>query len=235
MQRGQQHGGAKSGALMGALLVVVGTVLLLERIDILPTDIFRHFWPIFWIGFGTVLLTGNRSPFGKAFGLFLILLGGGMELEKLGYIPHFRLRDLWPIQLIAIGGFMLWRALRPESFHFARNESNSARLFEFAMFGGTDLHVTSKSFEGGDLTAILGGHEIDLRESQMAGTRAEILATAILGGVSLKVPPTWRVSVDGPAIFGGIDSKTLTPPDSENAPHLHVKAFAMFGGVEVKN
>lgn len=234
MTRYEQHGGAKSSVIMGALLMLVGTVLLLERLDVLPTDLVRHFWPLFWMVFGGVLLASNRSPFGKAFGLFLIMLGCGLELEKLGYIK-FRIRDLWPIQLIAIGGFMLWRALSPGSFNSSRRTAGAARISEFAMFGGTELKVTSSAFEGGDLTAIFGGHDIDLREAQMAGPSAEIQADAFCGGVSLKVPQTWRVTVDGPAIFGGIESKTLTPPDSTNAPHLIVRSFAMFGGVEVKN
>lgn len=230
----EQHGGARSSVIMGALLMLVGTVLLLERLDIMPTDLVRHFWPLFWMVFGGVLLVSNRSPFGKAFGLFLIMLGCGLELEKLGYIK-FRVRDLWPIQLIAIGGFMLWRAISPASFNSSRRDANSARISEFAMFGGTHLEVTSQTFEGGDLTAIFGGHEIDLRHARMAGPRAEVQADAFCGGVSLMVPQSWRVTVDGPAIFGGIESKTLPPADSENAPHLVIRAFAMFGGVEVKN
>lgn len=234
MMRRYEQGGARSSVLMGALLVVVGTVLLFERMNLLPTDLVRHFWPLFWMVFGGSLLVGNRSPFGKAFGVFLILLGGGLELEKLGYL-QFRLRDLWPVQLIALGGFMLWRALSPSSFNAARGVAGAARISEFAMFGGSDLRVTSHAFEGGDLTAIFGGHEIDLREAQMAGPSAEIQADAFCGGVSLRVPQSWRVTVDGPAIFGGIESKTLTPPEGENAPHLIVKAFAMLGGVEVKN
>lgn len=234
MRRYEQQGGARSSAVMGTLLVVVGSVLLLERLELLPTDLIRHFWPLVWMVFGGLLLMGNRSPFGKALGVGMILLGCGLELQKLGYI-QFRLRDLWPLQLIALGGFMLWRALSPSSFNAARSDADAARISEFAMFGGSDLRVTSHTFEGGDLTAIFGGHEIDLREARMAGNSAEIQADAFCGGVSLRVPQSWRVTVDGPAIFGGIESKTLTPADGENAPHLIVKAFAMLGGVEVKN
>ncbi len=235
MRRCEQHGGARSSVVMGSLLMVVGSVLLLERMDVLPTDLIRHFWPLFWIVFGSVLLVSNRSPFGKALGVFLMLMGAGLELQKLGYIHKFRVWDLWPIQLIAIGGFMLWRAISPSSFRSGKTDTDVSRISEFAMFGGTELRVNSLAFEGGDLTAIFGGHEIDLRDAKMAGSSAEIQADAFCGGVSLMVPQSWRVTVDGPAIFGGIESKTLTPPDGGNAPHLVIKAFAMFGGIEVKN
>lgn len=231
--RGRESGSARSGAFFGVVLVVVGTALLLERLDLMPTNLMRHFWPVAWMLLGGLLLIGNRSPVAQGWGVVLLVLGIGLELEKFGLI-RFRMRDLWPVQLIALGIFLLWRALRPPGRN-AAERVDTARISEYSMFGGAELKVVSPAFEGGNLTAIFGGQQVDFHGTQMAHGEAVLYADAIFGGVSLRVPPSWRVTVSGPAIFGGIDSSKALPPVAGDGPHLFVKGLAIFGGVEVKN
>jgi hypothetical protein len=79
--------------------------------------------------------------------------------------------------------------------------------------------------------------EIDMRKA--ASTRDEILveANALFGGVDLKVPENWNVTVRGSGIFGGYEDKTMDTrlaPDAKQ-PHLIVNGFAIFGGVNIQN
>ena len=84
---------------------------------------------------------------------------------------------------------------------------------------------------------MFGGIEIDLRRA--ASTRPEILleANAMFGGIEIRVPETWNVTVRGAGIFGGYEDKTLdsrAAPDAKQ-PHLVVNGFAIFGGVTIQN
>jgi len=231
-----QKGSARSGIIYGLILIAAGAVLLLERVDLLDTNLMHHFWPVVFLLVGGMFLVGRNGPFGKAFGVFLVILGAGLELEKLGLL-ELRFRQLWPLYLIALGGFLVWRAVRPPQSAKNSSLSSESRLSEFAMFGGIEKNVASPAFEGGNLLAAFGGHEIDLTGSRLANGGAVIYAEVIFGGIEIRVPPTWRVSMQGPAIFGGLENKAMAPETSDGADlqHLTVRGFAMFGGVSVKN
>lgn len=231
-----QKGSARSGILYGLIMIAAGTVLLLERFDLLDTNLLRHFWPVTFIVLGAMFLLGPNGPFGKALGVFLVVIGSALELEKLG-IYELRFRQLWPLYLIALGGFLVWRAIRPPRTGRDAASSIEGRLSEFAIFGGVDKNVASPAFEGGNLLAAFGGHDIDLTGSTMANGSAVLYAEALFGGIEIKVPNTWRVTVQGPAIFGGFENNAMAPESSGGAdpPHLIIKGFAMFGGVSVKN
>ena len=79
----------------------------------------------------------------------------------------------------------------------------------------------------------MGGIEVDLREADIQG-RADISIFTFWGGVEIKVPPTWRVTVRGLPLLGGWDDKTLEPADP-NAPELVVHVTTIMAGAEVRN
>jgi hypothetical protein len=69
----------------------------------------------------------------------------------------------------------------------------------------------------------------------MKGSRAVVDATAIFGGIEIRVPDNWNVIVRGVGIFGGYGDESHHPPASEAAPELVVQGVAIFGGVAIKN
>jgi hypothetical protein len=105
------------------------------------------------------------------------------------------------------------------------------------VFGGAKRVVGSQDFRGGEVVAIFGGVELDLRQAGMAGDSAVLEITAIFGGVELKIPQHWSAVVEGAGIFGGYSDETLQPNPAQfpGAKRLIVKGSAVFGGVEVKN
>jgi len=78
--------------------------------------------------------------------------------------------------------------------------------------------------------AILGGLTFDARGVQ-PGADASIKAFAFLGGVDVKVPPGSRVTSGGFSLFGGSDIR-VKPGDG---PEITVRAYALFGGVNVSD
>jgi hypothetical protein len=70
----------------------------------------------------------------------------------------------------------------------------------------------------------------------MQGDSAVVYASAIFGGIEIKVPDNWQVTSDGTGIFGGFSDETAHPPEgTPGLKRLIIKGEAVFGGVEVKN
>jgi len=165
-------------------------------------------------------------------GAILMFIGVLLQLQVLG-ILHLRVRELWPLALIAVGALMAWREI--EAQRDGRPGSSASFINRWTAFGGGEVVSDAEDFQGGEALAVFGGYIIDLRGASMAGPSATIHANAMFGGVELKVPETWSVAIDGQPIFGGyVDSTKHPRPDSESK-RLKVTGFAMFGGVEAKN
>jgi len=79
----------------------------------------------------------------------------------------------------------------------------------------------------------MGGIELDLRRAGIE-RRADISVFAFWGGVEIKVPPTWRVTVRGLPLLGGWENKTAIPA-GPNAPELVVHLTTIMAGAEIKN
>jgi hypothetical protein len=60
-------------------------------------------------------------------------------------------------------------------------------------------------------------------------------ANALFGGVDIRVPDSWGVSIRGVGIFGGFDDLSRARDPQPGKPTLVVTGTAMFGGVSVKN
>ncbi|MEU2423063.1 DUF1707 domain-containing protein [Streptomyces sp. NPDC007851] len=83
--------------------------------------------------------------------------------------------------------------------------------------------------------AFMGGGEIDLREANFADREVEINCVAVMGGVSVIVPPGVEVVMRGIGIMGGFDHyEEQTLPDP-GAPRVIVTGLAFWGGVEVEH
>ena len=105
------------------------------------------------------------------------------------------------------------------------------------MFGGGDRMIRSRAFRGGNLTAIMGGFDIDLRDADIAGDAARIEVFVMMGGIDLKVPENWTVVMDVTPFMGGADYNPRNRRAPAEGPQkvLTVSGFVFMGGVEVKH
>ncbi|MFE3162787.1 DUF1707 domain-containing protein [Streptomyces sp. NPDC059224] len=83
--------------------------------------------------------------------------------------------------------------------------------------------------------AFWGGGEIDLREANFADREIEINCVAIMGGMSVIVPPGVEVVMRGIGIMGGFDHREDGTPPDPAAPRVIVTGFAFWGGVQVEH
>jgi hypothetical protein len=112
-----------------------------------------------------------------------------------------------------------------------------SRFSALAIMGGVARRSNSQTFTGADLTAIMGGCEIDLRQASIApGTEAVIDVFAFWGGIDIKVPEDWIVVVRAIPLMGGVEDKTRLPnPPPAIEKRLVISGIVVMGGVAVKN
>jgi hypothetical protein len=123
---------------------------------------------------------------------------------------------------------------RPGSWGWSHFCSPNGRITVFAILGGVERRIRSEIFRGADLTAIMGGCELDLREAQMGGDEAQVSAFALWGGIEIRVPKDWTVVNESTALMGGVEDATR-PPRGSGRPRVVVRGFALMGGIEIKN
>lgn len=222
----------------GVVLIVIGTVLLLEKLGYLPHDFALRFWPMIFIVIGIVKIAYAG---GRAFGAGLIAVGVLLQLQQLDVL-HVELIKLWPAVLIIAGVVMLFEVLMRPNTPLISNtpdvpDSDPPEFDSAYIFGGAERHINTKNFKSGRLFAMFGGYKIDFRHADMQSDTAVLEANAFFGGGEIIVPEHWFVSMHGVGIFGGYTDKSrhFQPDPTKPTKTLVVKGMAMFGGVEVKN
>jgi hypothetical protein len=106
-----------------------------------------------------------------------------------------------------------------------------SRVTLFALMSGVKRKFAG-IFRGAQLTAIMGGIELDLRGAKVEDG-AVIDALAFWGGIEIFVPENWAVVNQGHALMGGFDDSTRHPDPGER-PRLIVRGLALMGAVEIK-
>lgn len=87
-----------------------------------------------------------------------------------------------------------------------------------------DRHLVSLS--------VLGGANLDLRQAQLATAEVKLTKVAMLGGVTLCVPPGVRVVIEGCGLLGR-RKVVVAEATGKDAPTLRVRAYSLLGGVTV--
>ena len=110
---------------------------------------------------------------------------------------------------------------------------NPRRRKTFVVMGGSDnkgAWVVPKSYIA---FAVMGGIQLDLREAEYEDMEVTINASCVMGGIEIIVPEGLNVQVHGFGFMGGYSGTPVGPVDP-TAPTVHVRGFALMGGVEVK-
>ena len=214
--------------LLGIGLVLLGLVFTLDNLGLVDADEVLEYWPVLLIGVGVLKLMSHGPTAGA-----LCWLGGGTLLlvDNLG----FDVSQFWPVGLMLIGVLIITRGLfnRPRRGH--RHERGNEFVSAVAFMSGVKKSSNAQTFRGGDLTAVMGGVEIDLRQASMEpGSEVTLDTLALWGGIEIRVPEDWEVRTPGFAIMGGFVDESR-PPSEPTGKRLLVGGMALMGGVEIKN
>jgi hypothetical protein len=112
----------------------------------------------------------------------------------------------------------------------------------FAVLGGAKRSSLSTRFRGGEVTAFMGGFQIDLRQATIPpGEEAVLDIFTVMGGGEVVVPPSWTVATPIVPVMGGIDDKRIAPlpgtvdTGGRPAPRLVLRGLLLMGGIEIKS
>jgi len=226
--------------VLGLIILTLGVLFTLHNMDLINAREYIRYWPALLIVFGVSKLLQPRGTPGRMGGVIFTLVGAGLLADKL-YLFEFHVWDFWPVIFVIIGGTVIWRAMarRQAPTHgkpwgFESSSDSNDTVNGFAFLGGIRRTNNSQDFRGGELTAIMGGCEVDLRDASIKNGVAVIDIFAFWGGIELKVPPDWSIALNGTPLMGGFDDKTR-PPQGGSAKRLEVKGYAIMGGVEISN
>lgn len=230
--------GRPNGVVPGIILVVIGTIFLLDHMGIINGEMLWKFWPLAIVAVGLLKAFKECE---RAVGVGFILVGILLQLHQLGMVS-LSWGTLWPFLLIVIGASMIWsRFEMPKIPGMGGSLVSDGRdtLNEHALFGGVERRIGVNNFRGGLVTAIFGGVEVDFRSADIEGEEAVVLVEAIFGGIEITVPDRWNVTFQGQSIFAAFTDETRQPmPEpAGSAPRktLILRGRAVFGGISVKN
>jgi len=232
----------------GLILMGIGVIFLLGNMGYLDVREVFAFWPVILIIFGAVKIAESRDH-GHTAGIFLVVMGLLFLLGSFG-IVRMTFHELWPILLIGIGALTLWRAVlvrrkrpclwspgpaQPEGSADGNTTSSNSVLSAKAILGGVERRIISQDFRGGDVTAIMGGCNLDFRSALIKPPNQAVLEVfALCGGIEIRVPEDWTVVSELEVILGGVDERKAGPPKDESKRFI-LRGTVLMGGVEVKN
>ncbi|MCF6170193.1 MAG: cell wall-active antibiotics response protein [Bacteroidales bacterium] len=225
--------------ITGLILIVFGGLLLLNTFDIIGFSVSYYIfsWKTLLIVIGLVLI--NRRENNKI-GLLLIGVGTAFwVLDFAGLYVSFG-KVFLPLILITIGIVVITRRGRREQagqpLRSADGSLNTDYLDDISILGGGIRRIDSHNFKGGNITAIFGGSEFDLKNAEISPEGCVIDVFTMFGGTKLIVPEDWDVKSDVLSLFGGFgDKRQAKSLKSEVKKVLLIKGVVLFGGMEIKS
>lgn len=219
--------------VLGVAIIVAGLVLTLDNLGLVEAHTLLKLWPLVLVVMGVAKIRQEGRGGGTG-GWFLVMAGAFLLLFTLGR-GHLG-EALAPMLVVGLGILIVTKALKqsrgipPE---LARSEDF---LQGTAIFGGFKRRVTTQAFKGGELTAIFGGYEVDLRQACIENGQARIDVFVLFGGGEIRVPEGWEVVHRATAIAGALNDGTHHGPGpAEGRPRLVITGLILFGGTEVKS
>lgn len=225
--------------VLGILIIVLGVIFMLDNFGYFDAAVIVRYWPAILVVYGAAKVVQSPGSPGRVFGVILIAVGSMMLLDKMDII-EFRLLDWWPVILIIIGMNFLrgsWSRSKVVSPAVPSGDGSDKESYikNFVLMSGVKRTVSSKDFRGGELTAIMGGCEIDLRDAAIKENEAVLDIFTLMGGVELRVPMDWTVVVQSVPIMGGVEDKTYLQQEGKPTKRLVITGNVFMGGIEIKN
>jgi hypothetical protein len=216
--------------IIGLAILALGALWTLDNLNVLESENFTQWWPVVLVAIGAVQFFNRRT---NRIGPVLLMAAGVFLLAVTVGGYDFDLGDLIPLAIALFGAKLVWDAVGRRSAR-AGIANDDSTVSSFAMMAGVHWQSTSRAFRGGEVNAIMGGVELDLRNVEIKpGDEPVIDALAIMGGVEIFVPVGWKIVASVLPIMGGFEDKTAAR--SETGPTLTVRGTAIMGAIVVSN
>lgn len=221
--------------LCGVILILIGLLIACNELKITNINIFFDgWWTLFIIIPCFVNLFDDDDKTGSIVGL---LIGVILLLSCQGLI-NFDLiwKLLLPAILIIIGVSIMYKNIFTKKIEEKIKKKSKSKIDDTnccATFSSQKIKIEKEKIESGNLDAIFGGIELDLREAKITNDIV-INATCIFGGIDIFVPDDVKIIIKSTCIFGGADNKKKNKVDDDKAHTIYINATCIFGGIDIK-
>ena len=224
--------------LLGGILIVLGGIFLLNTMNILNFRIAHVIfsWPFIMLVIGLFVLVNTEKKF---LGGILSGIGALFLIPRIFPQVDYDGGIIIPIFFIVLGIYIILKKRKvdiSEGFTTATSKLNRDKIDDVSIFGGGNKIISSSNFQGGNITAVFGGSEINLINCQLAEGDNVLDVLCVFGGTTIILPKEWDVVINVTSILGGFSNKAIRNPSVviDQSRTLHIKGLAMFGGGEVK-
>lgn len=221
--------------LWGIVLILLGIVFALNALGITQISVFFDgWWTLFIVVPSLVGIFTERDKTGNIIalivGVFLFLCCRDIISFKLLW------KLLFPAIIIIIGIKLIFGGVTGKKTNEVikrLNAQNGDKCSCNAVFSGSKMDFDgTQEFKGAELNAVFGGVDLDLRRAAI-NSDCVINASAIFGGIDIRLSDNVNVRVQSTSLFGGVSNKKpLT--EIADAPTVYINATCMFGGVDIK-
>jgi hypothetical protein len=203
--------------VVGVVVILVGITFTLDQLGVTSAVNYLRYWPMALIAIGVLKLLQAREGGGAFAGLLFAVVGVWLQGEELNLI-HIRLRDVWPLGLVAFGAYLVYQGLA------TRQHGPSQAM---------PLPPSNPPFDAPSHPASLPSLPSlpGLPGRGVTDTNATMSAMAILGGVSRGNNSSAFRGADLLAIMGGLEIDLRKAAINGEAV---VDVFAMWGGIELR-
>jgi predicted membrane protein len=228
-----RHGRITPHLVVGLVVITLGVLLTLDNLRIIDAQDYYSYWPLVLIFVGVAKLGSSMTRTAQLIAGLWIAVGVAFLLSNLDML-RFRIWEFWPVGLVLLGVTMLRRSTQRHQQTVSAADPSST-VSAICVWSGADRKVTSTDFRGGELTAIMGGVEVDLSHARIANGEAIMDVFALWGGIDIKVPPDWTVVGDVTPFMGAYEDSRKSPTAGDPAQRLVLRGMVVMGGVEVSN
>lgn len=217
----------KKNSLWGIVLILVGVIIGLNKLDIISFNIFFDgWWSLFIIIPCLVGLFTDRDKMGNIIGLLVgvLLLLGCNDVINFDIV----LSLLFPIILVLIGISLLVKNVSGKKMEVEKISDDNSYT---SAFSSQKVNIDSK-YMGSNINAIFGGVELNLVNAKI-DKDIVIEVCAIFGGVDIIVPSDVNVKFNATSIFGGCSDKRKNI-SKDNKKTIYINGICLFGGVDIK-
>lgn len=162
-----------------------------------------------------------------------IIIGSLIIALGMSFLFNFPLlKYLLPLLIIILGLKIVLGSNHP--FQTGTHENTGENfLNRVLIFSGINQQFYHDNLEGVEIIAIFGGGEIDLRSVKSKHKALKFNFVSIFGGLKIYLPSDWSVDNQGIGIIGGFTNKTKM--QSKPAVKVTIEGLALFGGIDIVN
>ena len=151
------------------------------------------------------------------------LTAGSSGMSRVGLMA----RTLFALLALAAIG---WIAAQLVARRMTIGDEGSDEFQVAVIMGGKESRSVAGQLRSASAITVMGGLLLDLREASLDPAGAELELSTTIGGLEVRVPPSWRVEVEQTTVGGVLElDLPLDEEVPEDAPTLRIRATTRLG------